>query len=144
LAAPVPASRGPEIAAGSCVAAEEATTLAPSAVRLSQSSVSGVSKIAESMRADGWVGDPIDVVRMPDGGLTTIDNTRVVAANQAGIDVQANIHAFDEMLPDEFVGRFTTPNGGAPTTWGEAIMNRIGARNSLYRNTYPFGSPFTG
>src|SRR5450759_5740009 len=81
LAAPVPASRGPEIAAGSCVAAEEATTLAPSAVRLSQSSVSGVSKIAESMRADGWVGDPIDVVRMPDGGLTTIDNTRVVAAN---------------------------------------------------------------
>ena len=24
------------------------------------------------MRNNGWAGDPIDVVRMPDGGLTTI------------------------------------------------------------------------
>ena len=28
------------------------------------------------MKAKGWDGDPIDVVRMPDGNLTTIDNTR--------------------------------------------------------------------
>ena len=26
------------------------------------------------MKAKGWDGDPIDVVRMPDGNLTTIDN----------------------------------------------------------------------
>ena len=93
-------------------------SLTPSGVRLSQSSVNGAAKIIQSMRVDGWVGDPIDVVRMPDGGLTTIDNTRVVAANQAGINVQAVLHEFDEALPEEFVGRFTTPKGGAPSTWG--------------------------
>lgn len=57
------------------------TSLVPTGVRLSQSSVNGAAKIIESMRANGWVGDPIDVVRMPDSGLTAIDNTRVVAAH---------------------------------------------------------------
>lgn len=71
--------------------------------------MNGAAKIIESMRANGWAGDPIDVVRMPDGGLTTIDNRRVVAANQAGIDVQATIHGFDDPLPQEFIERFTTP-----------------------------------
>jgi hypothetical protein len=93
---------------------------------------------------DGWAGDPIDVVRMSDGGLTTIDNTRVVAANQAGIDVQAMIRGFDDPLPQEFIDRFTTPKGGVPSTCGDAILERIGAQNSLYRNTYPFESPFSG
>ena len=125
-------------------AEDRARTQAPSAIRLSQSSVNGVTKINESMQASGWVGEPIDVVRMPDGGLTTIDNTRVVAASQAGIDVRVTIHTFDETLPEEFVGRFTTPKGGLPSTWGEAILNRIGGQNSIYRNTYPYGSPFTG
>lgn len=106
--------------------------------------MNGAAKIIESMNANGWVGDPIDVVRMPDSGLTTIDNTRVVAAHQAGIDVQALIHGFDDLLPPEFIDRFITPKGGVPSTWGDAIMNRIGAQNSLFRNTYPFGSPFTG
>ena len=36
---------------------------------------------------------------MPDDGLTTIDNTRVVAANEAGTDVRAVIHDFDAELP---------------------------------------------
>jgi hypothetical protein len=111
---------------------------------LSQSSVNGAAPIIDSMRANGWVGDPIDVVQMPDSGLTAIDNTRVVAAHQAGIDVQAMIHGFDEPLPPEFIGRFTTPKGGVPSTWGDAILNRVGGQNSLFRNTYPFGSPFTG
>jgi hypothetical protein len=142
--------RGPsqlQVAVGHCVAAEAAggvESLAPSAIRLSQSSVNGVEDIASSMRANGWVGDPIDVVRMPDGGLTAIDNTRVIAAHQAGIDVQATIRGFDELLPEEYIGRFTTPKGGAPSTWGDALLNRIGGQNSIYGNTYPFGSPFTG
>lgn len=96
------------------------------------------------MRANGWLGDPIDVVRMPDGGLTTLDNTRVLAAHRAGIDVQASIRGSDEALPDAMVGRFTTAKGGAPSTWGDAVMNRIGGQNSIYRNAYPNGSPFTG
>lgn len=91
------------------------------------------------MRNKGWAGDPIDVVRMSDGGLTTIDNTRVVAARQAGIDVQANIHAYDDLLPVEYIDRFTTKKG-VPTTWGDAITLRIGKQNSTFRNNNPFGS----
>ena len=118
--------------------------VAPGAIRFSQSSVNGAADIADSMRANGWVGDPIDVVRMPDGGLTAVDNTRVLAAHQAGIDVQATVHGFDDALPGQFVDCFTTPKGGAPSTWGDAIMNRIGSQNSGFRTTYPYGSPITG
>ena len=73
---------------------------------ISESSVNGAAKIIGEQRANGWVGDSIDVVRMPDSGLTAIDNTRVVAAHQAGTDVQALIQGFDDPLPPEFVGRF--------------------------------------
>jgi hypothetical protein len=118
--------------------------LSPRDVRFSQSSVNGVDEIASSMGANGWVGDPIDVVRMPDGTLTTIDNTRLLAANEAGINVQANIHAFDDVLPSSFVDRFTTPKGGVPATWGDAVLNRIGGQNAPFRSSNPFGSWFTG
>ena len=48
-------------------------------IRYSQSSVNGSNDIIQSMRESGWKGEPIDVVEMPDGIYTTIDNTRVVS-----------------------------------------------------------------
>ena len=98
----------------------ESNTINPNDIRFSQSSVNGSSPIVESMKRNGWQGDPIDVVQMADGRLTTIDNTRVVAARQARIDVQANIHAYDELLPIEYIARFTTKKG-VPKTWGEML-----------------------
>jgi hypothetical protein len=68
----------------------------------------------------------------------------VLAAHEAGIGVQANIRGFDELLVEDYIDRFTTPKGGVPATWGDAIMNRIGAQNSIYRSAHPFGSPVTG
>ncbi len=91
------------------------------------------------MAKNGWVGDPIDVVKMADGGLTTIDNTRVVAARTAGIDVQAVVHNADDLLPESLIERFTTKQG-VPTTWGEAIELRIGKQNSGFRINNPYGS----
>jgi hypothetical protein len=88
---------------------------------------------------NGWKGDPIDVVQRNDGKLSTLDNTRVVAARQSGIDVQANIHIYNDQLPDSLVGRFTTQKG-VPTTWGDAVELRIGKQNSDFRNTFPFGT----
>jgi RHS repeat-associated protein len=126
------------------VGTDGVASLAPSGVRLSQSSVNGAAEIIDSMRANGWVGAPIDVVRMPDDAFTTIDNTRVVAAHQAGIDVQAMIHEFNDSLPADQIARFTTRKGGVPSTWGDGVLNRIGIQNSLFRTTYPLGSPFTG
>lgn len=51
------------------------------------------------MKKNGWNGASIDIVEMPDGIYTTIDNTRVVSARQAGINVEANIHSYNEVLP---------------------------------------------
>lgn len=124
--------------------AAAAESLSPTSIRFSQSSVNGVQAIADSMRANGWVGDAIDVVRMPDGSLVTIDNSRLLAAQQAGINVQARVHNYGDALPDSLAGRFTTSRGGAPSTWGEALHNRIGSQNSQYAQTYPNGSPITG
>ncbi len=113
--------------------------LDPATIRFSQHSVTGAVPITDSMRSDGWVGAPIDVVRMPDGDLTTIDNTRVLAARQAGIDVSANVHGFDEPLPPDMIGRFTTRSGPV-ATWGQAVGQRIGRQKATLRTTYPLGS----
>ncbi len=125
-------------------AQDAANSVPASEIRFSQRSVNGAAEIEASMRANGWVGDAIDVVRMPDGALTSLDNTRLLAANRAGIDVQANVHAFDALIPESMAGRFLSRSGAAPTTWGEAISNRIAGQGAMYRNRYPSGSPFTG
>ncbi|MDE5908327.1 MAG: hypothetical protein K2H52_06275 [Lachnospiraceae bacterium] len=111
----------------------------PNEIRYSQSSVNGSSEIIDSMKQNGWKGDPIDVVEMPDGVYTTIDNTRVVSAREAGIDVQATTHNYNDPLPIEYVERFTTKQG-VPTTWGAAIELRIGKQKTSFRNANPFGS----
>jgi len=67
--------------------------LEASDIRFSQTSINGANEIIESMEADGWVGEPIDVVEMEDGGLTTVDNTRVFAAGQTDTEVQAIVHS---------------------------------------------------
>jgi hypothetical protein len=124
--------------------AKGAVRLSPSAVRFSQSSVNGAANIVGSMKKDGWVGASIEVVRMSDGALTTVDNSRLLAAHLSGIRVKATIHSFDDPLPEGFVDRFTTLRGGAPSTWGRAIQNRIDSQSVGYRAAYPFGSSFTG
>jgi len=37
-----------------------------------------LDSLVASMSKDGWLGNPIDVVAMPDGTLASTDNTRVV------------------------------------------------------------------
>ncbi|QHI99152.1 hypothetical protein GT347_14910 [Xylophilus rhododendri] len=83
-------------------------TLDPAAVSFTQSSVSfakagaeyNLDTLVKNMSTEGWIGKPIDVVAMPDGTLASIDNTRVLAARRAGIDVEANVRGFDEAITD--------------------------------------------
>lgn len=114
-------------------------SLTPTNIRYSQNSVNGSADIVSSMKKNGWVGPPIDVVMMDDSRLTTMDNTRVVAASSAGIDVRATVHRYDEPLREDEVGRFTT-NKGVPTTWGEAISLRIRKQSSSWRKSHPYGA----
>lgn len=81
------------------------------------------------------------VVLMGDGALTTFDNTRVLAAQRAGISVRAIVRDAGDPFP---TGRWTTRNGIQPATWGDAVQARIQQQNRVFRNAYPNGSPFTG
>ena len=71
------------------------------------------------------------LVEMPDGIYTTIDNARVVSAREAGINVEANVHGYNDPLPSEYIERFTTKKG-VPKTWGEAIELRVGKQKSIF------------
>lgn len=108
-------------------------------IRYSQESVNGSADIISSMKKYGWIGSPIDVVKMEDSRLTTIDNTRVVAAAKVGIDVRATVHSYDEPLTGIEISRFTT-NKGVPKTWGEAIALRIRKQSSTWRKNHPYGA----
>ena len=115
----------------------------PNNIRFSQSSVNGAAEIIDSMKKNGWVGEPIDIVKMPDGKFTTADNTRLLAAKYAGINVKVKMHSYEEILPKKMIDRFTTKKG-VPSTWGDAINLRIGKQNQLYRELYPSGSNIIG
>ncbi|MDX1552665.1 MAG: RHS repeat-associated core domain-containing protein, partial [Marinobacter sp.] len=93
--------------------------------------------LVESMKLNGWQGDPVDVVRMPDGGITSMDNTRILAARRAGIDVHARVRSpADELTPGETM-RFTRTNSPEPATWGEAIQYRIeGQKGEYFRGSF--------
>jgi RHS repeat-associated protein len=139
-----PRGRGGSRAPAATVAAEGGTsgaqTFRADAIRFSQSNVRKdlPDKVA-SMKANGWVGDPIDVVKMPDGSLTAVDNTRLMAASLTNTPVKAVVHAFDEAFP-------ATRAGGnlQGATWGEAVMSRINEQRPAWRRQYPNGAPASG
>jgi hypothetical protein len=105
--------------------------------------VNGLEELMQSMRTSGNVGAPIDVVRMHDGGLITLDNARVLAAFQSGMDVQAVVHEATESFSPQQIERFTT-SAAVPRTWGDAVRLRIQNQGVAFANRYPNGSPYTG
>jgi len=108
-------------------------------ISFSQSSVNDLSPIVSSMRENGWSGPAVNVVKLGENQYGTLDNTRVLAAHEAGIDVHANVHNADELLTPEEVRGFTTKKG-VPKTWGDAYKLRIGKQNAPYRKANPNGS----
>lgn len=123
----------------------------PDEIRFSQNTVSfnktdrltGTSytydDLVQGMKTNGWQGDAVDVVRMPDGGLTSMDNTRIAAARDAGIDVKANVRGYNDPLTQAEAERFSK-GGLVPTTWGEAMGIRISNQSGSFSTTNPLGS----
>ncbi len=118
-------------------------TLNPNDIQFSQETVSGfkwnkktkeydhnyMENMAEDMHAHGFKEEGrVDVVEMRDGSRTTVDNRRVSAAREAGVDVLANVHKFDEPLPEEHQKR---NQGNKAENWEQFILDRIAdSRNS--------------
>ena len=112
--------------------------LDPSEVSFSQATVSYQKKgkdynydtMVEDMRKNGWNGKPVDVVNMPDNAPTSMDNTRILAARNAGIKVDAIVHNYSDKLSYEDIRRFGVGNT-YPKTWGEAIELRVKKQSSM-------------
>lgn len=140
-----------ELAAVRGTYADSALNLSPYEIRFSQNSVSfgkveratgqafTYDDLVASMQTNGWKGNSVDVVRMPDKGLTSIDNTRIRAAREAGIDVQANVRPFDSPLTMDEIRRFTK-GSQVPKTWGDAITIRINSQSGGFGVKYPYGA----
>ncbi|WNJ95673.1 ParB/Srx family N-terminal domain-containing protein [Vibrio ruber] len=93
--------------------------------------------LVSSMSEKGWQGDPVDVIPMPDGKFTSMDNTRIRAAREAGIDVEANVRDFNEPLTQEI----QKARGWEDyKTWGEAILARINKQSGGFSEDNPYGS----
>ena len=93
--------------------------------------------LVKSMRVNGWRGDRVDVVKMPDGKLTSMDNTRIAAAREAGIKVQARIRDYNEPLTT----KMRKDRGWQDyRTWGEAITARIHRQGAAFRSDNPYGA----
>ena len=122
----------------------------PRDVRFSQKTVSyrkvrdgreyTYDEILESMRERGWDGEPIDVVRMEDGGLTSLDNTRLRAATETNTAIEARVHDPDEAITELESRRFRTGKNGAAQSWGEAALLRISKQGITWARDFPSGS----
>ncbi|MEJ7731873.1 MAG: hypothetical protein WKG00_22015 [Polyangiaceae bacterium] len=150
-----------DAAAAAAAARKAAPHAKPTDIHFSQKSVSDtlsdgtpLSDVVENMRANGWdYSKPSpDVVRMSDGRLVSVDNRRIVAARQAGLDdIPLELHGAADKIPTDQAGRFTLkksytdpdtgrvyPKGSVPETWEEAIKFRGRNQGSGFP---PGGSP---
>jgi hypothetical protein len=82
---------------------------------------------------------PLQVIKMPDGKFTSMDNRRLVSAKKSLSLVNVLERGFDELLTPQEVIKYTVKNK-IPKTWGEAIEYRIGKQTSEWRNLNQYGS----
>ena len=86
--------------------------------------------IVDSFKRIGWQGKPVNVIKTKSGYIS-MDNRRIAAAREAGIDAHVIIHDIEEPLTIgkqmQFQIRHPETNEiiAKPNTWGEAIYNRL-------------------
>ncbi len=97
--------------------------------------------LAESMRSGGWQGKPINAVDLGHHGVTSLDNTRLMAARETNTAAHVVIHHPDELLTRREIKRFT-PFGSIlkPETWGDALDLRILNQKEPWASMNPYGT----
>jgi hypothetical protein len=115
-------------------------------VKFSQSSVNDVAFRVDEFKQFGWRDSvpPIDVVKLGDGTLVSVDNTRLLAASRADINVKVRVRAPNETIDPTRAATLKDRQGNIPTTWEQAVRNRISNQKKSYREQYPNGSYVTG
>ncbi len=115
-----------------------AQNVRPRDLRYSQSTVQpSVRDLEASMRSNGWQGDAIDAVRMPDGRLTVLDNRRTMAAQGAELPrIPVRIHKPGAKLPEAYLGR----QPGAET-FGDLLRGRMQGQGAGFPGQGNFVQP---
>ena len=126
------------------VPARPVTWVAVTGLRYSQNSISGPTRLAgaeltvpdlvSTFRQRGFVSDPIRVVRMPDGGLTSVDNRRLWAAQEAGL---THIAAVVYAPSDPFVAPRQQRRS---LRLAKPLVDRLGEMGPVGAALYPEGS----
>ena len=124
-------------------ATSNAYSIDPYQIRYSQNKINSPQYYIDLFSKEGWTCDPIDIVVMRDGKLTSLDNRRLFAAKYTNTDVQANVHAFDSALSAAETSRFTVGKN-VPKTWGEAALFRIQNQSGKYSTYNPNGAYIIG
>jgi hypothetical protein len=110
-------------------------TFLSSSIRFTQNTVNDFGKALKSVASGKY--DPIDIVAMGDGFYSTVDNTRLLAAQKLGVDIKATVHSFDEALPESMLNRFkNNKTSEYAKTWGQAIEYRVANQSKGYAKTY--------
>ncbi|MBI5373721.1 MAG: hypothetical protein HZA79_16975 [Sphingobacteriales bacterium] len=111
-------------------------------IRFTQNTVNEFGKALKSVASGKY--DPIDIVKMGDGMYSTIDNTRLLAAQQLGLDIKATVHSFEDALPKTMLERFENPakKGEFAKTWGEAIQFRTGRQTGSFAEKHGSNGTF--
>lgn len=124
-----------------------------------------LENLQKSMRKS-WKGGPVDAVQWKDGTMTSIDNRRVLSAQNARLDgIPTQPHNESERLPATQQERFTLTKNirqlddgslvvagskgvvryskdSLPRTWGEAAMFRAANQGNVNGQKFPLqGSP---
>jgi RHS repeat-associated protein len=111
-------------------------------IRFSQKTMNGpiFDKIVGSMKAKGWSGKAIDVVEMKDGMYTALDNKRLAAAQETGIQAKVNVYKYDDVLPKARADAFEKQYKTRPNTYGEAAELRIKNQGNNFSTNNPNGA----
>ncbi|MCB0354809.1 MAG: hypothetical protein KDD64_14840 [Bdellovibrionales bacterium] len=151
----------------------------PSTIRTSQTGVDGSStdRLVQNMKEKGFVAggersaidNAIDIVEMPDGAYSSMDNRRILAAEEAGVPVVARKREYNEDLSgkerkkfqkmaetirdpqrrQELIesGNFQVKVGEdgrtklVPLTWGAALELRVATNDQVdFVQQSPYGS----
>ncbi len=118
------------------VLVSDGRVLQTASIRSSQGTVNNYDRAVREIQSGTY--DPIDIVRMKDGIYTTVDNTRLIAAENLGVDVKATAHTYEEALPESMSTRFANPDGSGQyaKTWGEAVEFRTNDQSAAFRKAY--------
>lgn len=116
-------------------------TFQSASIRFTQNTVNDFAAAINKVGSGKY--EAIDIVKMSDGMYSTVDNTRLLAAQRLGVNIKATVHASGDALPDGMLDRFkNNATGGYAKTWGEAIEFRTGNQSGGFAEQHGSNGTF--